>query len=182
MCVVEVGALYLYKEQGRCYGYSWHEVPISTASACFLTTAYRRGGREAPVGAQATLGVGHPLTKPPRHCLRVVGYGLDMVRSSVGFFVRMSWVDGRLYCSFAQINVGKCLSGNFPCIYFYVLQNKWEHQNSWNLLDKIIFCYDVAWNVVILMHFGRQNIWVKDHQQAPPHLDLCASRAKVMIK
>ena len=85
MCVVEGVPLYLYKEKWRRYGYSWREVPISVASACSHATACRRGGREAPVGVRATLGVGRPLTNPHRHRLRMVGCGLDMDHSSVGF-------------------------------------------------------------------------------------------------
>ena len=37
-----------------------------------------KGGREAPIGGRPPLGVIHPLTMSSHHCLRVVGYGLDM--------------------------------------------------------------------------------------------------------
>ena len=174
--------LYLYNEQGRCYGYSLHEVLISTASTCSHETACRRGGREVSVGGRATLGVGHPLSKPPRHRLCVVGCGLDMVHSSVGFSPKWVELMGVFIVPLRKSASKSAFQWMFPCICIYVLQNKWEHQNSWNLLDKIIFCYDVAWNVVILMHFGGQNIWVKDRQQAPSHLDLCSSHTKVWIK
>ena len=49
-------------------------------------------------------------------------------------------------------------------IYYLLSQNNSEHQNLWNLLNKIIFCYDVAWNVVILVYFGGQNICVYERK------------------
>ena len=57
----------------------------STASCMPSCHRLSKGWPEAPVGGQATIGVGRPLNKSPHHRLRMAGYGLDMVRSSVGF-------------------------------------------------------------------------------------------------
>ena len=40
--------------------------------------------RQRSIGkGSGALGVGRPLTEPPRHCLHVVGCGLDLDHSSV---------------------------------------------------------------------------------------------------
>ena len=69
LCVVEGGPLYLYKEQGRCCGYSWRED---------RSTPPLHGAMPPPIEGVAErrwLGVAHPLTKPPLHCLCMVAVG-----------------------------------------------------------------------------------------------------------
>jgi hypothetical protein len=79
------------------------------------------GGREAPVGGRAPPGLMRPLTRPTHHCLRVVGSGVGLDRSSVGTLPRCFDLMGFYIFSFAQISVGKHLLCILPCI--YVLQN-----------------------------------------------------------
>jgi hypothetical protein len=53
---------------------------LSMSTCHHLSKGWMRGaGRD-----RAPLGVGRPLTEPPRHRLRMVGCGLDMDHSSVG--------------------------------------------------------------------------------------------------
>ena len=84
VCVVEGVPLYLYKEQGQCYSYSWHEVLGCIALACPHATACRRGGQEASAKVCLPLGVDCLLTKLSHHRLRMVGCGLDLDHSLVG--------------------------------------------------------------------------------------------------
>jgi hypothetical protein len=54
-----------------------------------------------------------------------------------------------------------------------ILQNKWEHQNSWNLLESnptTIFCESFHSN---LCNSWWLNLGFKEHQQWPPSQDFC---------
>ena len=57
-----------------------------------------------------------------------------------------------------------------------------KHQNSWNLL---VINPNTKFGVYMGGFYAgvwRLFLGVKDRQQAPPHLDLCSSRAKVEDK
>jgi hypothetical protein len=164
--------LYLYKEQGWCCGYTWRDVPVSTALAWSHATACRRDSREVPMG------VGRLLTKPPRHHLHVASCGLVLGHSSGGTSPRWWKLLAILYYSFAQIIVEKRLLVKFSMHFFLYPAKQWQHQNLWNLLDKIIF---FLWSSMECWHFRliwRLKIGVKHRQQVPPHLPLCSSLSK----
>ena len=115
--------LYLYKALRRCSGYSWREAPGCTALAWSHATACRRWGWGAPAGGRPPPRTGRPLTVPPRHSLRVVGHGLDMVHCSMGFcpgWINLMGVSLVLLCKLASESVFQWF---IPCICVYDLQN-----------------------------------------------------------
>jgi hypothetical protein len=71
----------------------------------------------------------------------------------------------------------------------YILQNKFEPQNSWNfepqnswnLLDERPILPRYILFTIILIYFGGQNIWVNNRQQAPHTWIIARPRAKLYV-
>jgi hypothetical protein len=79
---------------------------------------------------------------------------------------------------FAMVCFDWSLEVPLYCEILNILQNKWEHQNSWNLLESnptTIFC---EWFHINLCNSWWLNLGFKEHQQVPPHLTFASPWAK----
>ena len=178
MCMMLHGMMgvFLYRLGGGRFARILGNVPHATAFPSIECTAWSRCVR-AELGAVCShCRCGRTMGHPTRHRLALVGCWLGLDASHTGILA-WSWSLVGLLHMFC-LNTPSWLRSlvNFhTCAYkTCIYQNSWK---MWVVNPNSKFWHSYLFYFVEMLAV---EMWVKHHQQAPPHLVLCSSSSKVL--